>query len=800
MAERLSMTGTEVERVDSAGPALGDGFVVGKVVSVEPHPDADRLQVCRVDTGDERTIVCGAPNVASGQVVAVALPGSVLPDGTKLKKAKLRGIVSEGMILSESELDLGPGDEGIMVLDGDHEAGAPLSSVLSAGSGALEIEVTTNRPDCLSVFGVAREVHAISGSPLANPPWQDDADAAGGPCEAEAAVEVKCPATCPRFTARVFTEVQVGPSPDWLADALLSAGQRSINNVVDITNYVMLATGQPLHAFDLDRLSGASLTVRLAGQGETVSTLDGEVREVPEGTMLICDKDGPVSIAGIMGGASSEVTAETTRVLLESATWDGPAILSASRDLALRSEASARFEKGLRPELAMNAQRMASRLLGEVCSAVMAEGTIDTDPNPTPPPAVEMRVERVAALIGMEIAAETCVDRLTSLGFEVETSGGKLVCEVPPERAGDVRREVDLIEEVARLGDLDSSLPATLPAIGGGGAGGLSRGQHLVRSAEDLLRDLGGHEVVSYAFHDEDVASRLRIDAGDPMAQSVLVSNPLSEDQAAMRTTLLHGLLQSASANLSHGASRVFLFESGRVYLAGAAGIEAGEGPLSGRFVGDRESPTIEPHHIGGVMSGAAEQSWRSPQPAPDFFSGKAVVEALGQALGCPLEFSVFETGFLRPGRTARILTENSEAGWIGELDPRVAANYGLPVDTVAFEVAVGAIAAASDLGHEIFADYSLQPPVYEDLAIVVEEGVSADTIVTAITGAGGELIDSVDLFDVYRSDDLGEGMKSLALRLTFRAEGRTLTDEEVATAREKILATIVKAGGQVRG
>jgi phenylalanyl-tRNA synthetase beta chain len=800
IAERLSMSGTEVERVDSAGSASKEGFVIGLVTSVALHPDADRLRVCTVDVGTERTIVCGAPNVEQGQFVPVALPGAVLPDGTKLKKAKLRGVASEGMILSESELGLGEASEGIMVLDGDYEAGSPLAEHVPYLAEALELEVTTNRPDCLSVYGVARELHAVSGSPLASPPWEEDAEPSGDSrAEQLAAVEVECPEFCPRFTARAFEDVEVGPSPAWLANALTELGQRPINNVVDITNYVMLICGQPLHAFDLDRIAGSSLTVRLARDGDEVVTLDGESRDVPEGSMVICDSEGPVSIAGVMGGASSEVGAGTTRVLLESATWDGPSILRASRDLSLRSEASARFEKGLDPELAIRAQRFASRLLVEVCGARMAEGTIDIEASPAERQGVELRVSRVASLIGMEIDPDTCAERLTRLGFVVEREGDNLVCLVPPERSGDVRREVDLVEEVARLADLDSSLPATLPSTGKDRVGGLTRTQAQVRRAEDVLRDLGGMEIVSYSFHEPDVASRLRLDAADPLSAPVLIANPLSEDQSAMRTTLAHGLFRAAAANLAHGAERVFLFESGRVYLPGPANIEMGDGAISGRFSGDREAPVVEPHHLGGLVTGGDGRSWRDAPTAPDFYSTKAIVESVGRSLGCPLDFSVFEIGFLRPGRTARVLTPSGEAGWLGELDPRVAESYGLPASSAAFELSCGALLSGASIGEEVFSDYPLEPAAYEDLSIIVSESIPAGEVIETIRDAGGDLVHSVELFDIYRSEEIGEDRKSLALRLTFRAEGRTLTDGEVAERRQQILSAIEESGGRAR-
>lgn len=803
-AERLSMSGTEVERVDESVAIPEEGIVVGLVTSVEDHPDADRLRVCAVDVGGAtHTIVCGAPNVAVGQSVVVALPGSVLPDGTKLAKAKLRGIVSEGMILSAAELGVGSDDDGIMVLPGDPDPGTPVGQVLAGPEAALELEVTTNRPDCLSVYGVARELHAVSGAPLAEPPWEQDEQSRGRSDATElATVEVEVPEFCPRFTARVFTEVEVADSPDWLADALLAAGQRPINNVVDVTNWVMLLTGQPLHAFDLDRLEGASLTVRLAREGESLETIDGESREIPPGALTIADSQSPVSIAGIMGGAGSEVGEGTSRVLLESACWDGASILRSSRDLSLRTEASARFEKGLHPELAIRAQRVASRLIVELCGAAMAPGTIDIGGPSASPREVDLRVSHVVDLTGMEVSEQECRDRLTRLGFGVEPTeqSGVLRCQVPAERDGDVRREVDLIEEVARLGSLDSELPATLPEVGDGRIGNLSRDQLLQRRAEDLLCDLGGREVVSWSFHGDEVKDLLRLDDGDPQANPVSVSNPLSEDQVVMRTSLTHGLLQAAGLNLAHGASRVFLFESGRIYLPGGPNLESGEGALAGRFDGEREAPALEPHHIGAVLAGGELQGWRDTLRAPDFFQAKSVVESLGRSLGCELGFSPLEVGWLRPGRAARVLTDAGESGWLGEVDPRVCESYGLPVTSAVFEISLGSLVAASSAGEETFVDYPLQPAVYEDFAVIVGEAVAADVLSGAIASSGGDLVEAVEVFDLYRSDDLEPGTKSLALRVTLRAADRTLSEDEIAEARAAIVEGLGGVGAKTRG
>src|SRR5829696_7190084 len=428
LADRLVMTGTEVERLTTVGPASGENFVVGKVRAAEQHPDADRLRVCTVDTGEgERTIVCGAPNVAAGQTVAVALPGARMPGGEKLRKAKLRGVASEGMILSISELEIGDDADGILVLDDGPAPGTALSEVLPVAEPVLELEVTPNRVDCLGVYGVAREVHAVTGAPLGPAPWAEDAEAGGdGDVAGRASVTVEVPDLCPRFTARVFDEVRVGPSPAWLQARLTAAGQRPINNVVDITNYVMLLTAQPLHAFDLDRVPDGALIVRTAEAGEKMTTLDGVERELDAETVLVCDSNGPSGIAGIMGGQASEVSDSTSRVLLEVANWNGTNILRTSRMLGLRSEASSRFEKQLHPDLCIRAQRIASRLMVELCGARLVPGTIDVAAELPPARRLILRAERVEGLLGMFISQADQKTYLERLGFEAQEAGDDL--------------------------------------------------------------------------------------------------------------------------------------------------------------------------------------------------------------------------------------------------------------------------------------------------------------------------------------------------------------------------------------
>jgi phenylalanyl-tRNA synthetase beta chain len=819
LAERLVMTGTEVERLDHVGPPSASGFVVGKVLAAEKHPKADRLSVCRVDTGDgEHTIVCGAPNVAAGQTVAVALPGAQMPGGERLRKAKLRGVASEGMILAADELQVGDDHTGILVLEERFAAGAPLTEVLPLAEPVLEIEVTPNRVDCFGIHGIAREVHAITGTPLAPDPWAEDARAEGeGEASDYASVTVEVPELCPRFTARVFTDVEVAPSPLWLRARLAAAGQRPINNVVDITNYVMLLTAQPLHAFDLDKVPDGALIVRAAEEGEKMTTLDGVERTFDAETVLVCDRNGPSGIAGIMGGQVSEVSEETTRVLLEVASWNGTNILRTSRLLGLRSEASARFEKQLHPQLTMRAQRIASRLLVELCGAKLVPGTIDVAADPPPPRRLILRNTRVEGLLGMHIAQPDQQIYLERLGFEVVPAGEDLEVVVPADRYYDVTREVDLVEEVARVHGIDEHLPTTLPAVGGA-VGGLSREQRLRRRAEDGLRDLGFDQAVGWSFTDPGEPGRLRIPDDDPRANPVRLANPLSEDQSAMRTTLLGSLLDVAAGNVARGAESVALFEAGAVYLlnmpptgrndspdgtnrpvGGGNATDRPVDPLAGRFAGDQPAPFSEPFRFGALAVGPlTPRSWRGGGETADFFALKGVAEALAAQLGTELEFAPADEPFLHPGRSAAVSSGGAPVGWLGEVHPLVCRTWDLPA-AVALELDAAPLLAAASLGEEHYEDVTTFPAVYQDLAVVVPAEIPASEVRAAVLAGGGELLRAAEVFDLYEGEQLGAGNKSLALNLEFRADDRTLTDEQVVGLREAIRSKLGELGGSLR-
>jgi phenylalanyl-tRNA synthetase beta chain len=786
--ERLTMTGTKVEAIHHHGVPSPEGFLVGRVLTAEQHPDADRLKVCSVDLGEDEPaqIVCGAPNVAAGQTVAVARPGAVMPDGTKLKQAKLRGVASEGMILSESELEIGSGGEGILVLDdmileAELAPGTPLADVLPIAMDVIELEITPNRPDCLGVYGVARELHAATAAPLAPPPWADDRGSSGALAAAE--VVVQCPELCPRFTARVFEGVTIAPSPPWLKARLSAAGQRPINNVVDITNYAMLLSGQPLHAFDLDRVAGARLTVRRAADGEAVQTLDGQTRTLDSEMVVIEDAEGPTSIAGVMGGARSEVQPDTTRVLLEVASWNGPNIHRTSTALGLRSEASGRFEKGLQPEQCLHAQVIATGLMEDLCGASVAAGTIDIGPPPPPPALIRLREARVAAILGVEVASARQADILATLDFSIVPAKDGLDVSVPPLRRDDVTREVDLIEEVARIDGLER-LPATLPARRGA-AGRLSHPQRVRRAAEDALVGRGLHEIVGWSFTEPALLDRLLLPADHEMRRVVVVENPLSDAQSIMRPTLLGSLLDAARQNVTRNGPDIAIFESGTVY-------RAHDGPLAD-----------EHHGLGALLSGAlAPRSWRGEQLEADFFAAKALLASLLERFHLDWSVQPAAWPFLHPGRSAAVFAKGNgpepvRLGFVGELHPLVADAWGLE-RTAAFAVDLGKLAALAEpvVSYEAFGSF---PALRQDLAVTLPVEVPAADVLERVRAKGGKSLEQVEIFDVYSGEQVGAGRRSLALALTFRTLEGTLTDEDIAPVRERIVTALGEIGGELR-
>ena len=764
LGELLSMTGTKLEAVHRIGvPSGAELFRVGRVISREQHPDADRLSLCTVDVGDgePRQIVCGATNFDAGATVGVALPGATLPDGTVLRVAKLRGVESHGMMLSESELELSGDHDGLMLLEDGLEPGTPLSRVLPIDDEVLEFEITSNRPDCLSVYGIAREASASLDVDLA--PWPGREPDASGDDSVESWVKARidAPDLCPRWAARVFTDVKVGPSPPWLKARVAAAGMRPISNVVDITNYVMLCVGEPTHAFDLDKVTGREIIVRRAGDGEGVITLDGQGRTLDADVLVIADTEKPSAVAGLMGSQWSEVSEATTTVLMECANFDGPNVQSSSTRLELRTEGSTRWEKGLDPHLVPRALALASQLMVELTGARLVPGTVDLHGQLPEPAVVPLRRERLELLIGVPYEQAQIDRALTRLGYESADGGWR----VPTWRANDTFREVDLIEEVSRIDGIwkvPTVMPPHADAIGKRDADVGLRNRVI-----DVLLGAGLSEAVTVAFTDETLADRLRLPPGHPRRDAVRVANPMGADQALLRTVLFPGLLASARRNLDAGRDRVALFEVARVVL-----------PAPG------EELPHQPVRVSGVIAGRDA----------GYHEMKGVAEALERALRVQLEVAASPEPFLHPGRSARL----GAGGTLGELHPLVAREFGVEEQVSLFEIDLAELETPDPT--PLYRDVVTFPPVRQDIAVVVASEVTAAEVLAVIRAAGGELLAGADVFDTYRGEQVGEGRQSVAVHLQFQAADRTLTDAEADAVRETIVAALrERLGGELR-
>ena len=735
LAERLSTTTAEIEGVEQRGVPDDDGnlglFRVGRVLEAEKHPNADRLQLCKVDVGEgePRQIVCGAWNFGAGATVAVALPGARLRGGLELEQRKVRGELSDGMILAEDEIDLGTDHSGIMLLP-ETEPGTLLGDVIPLTDDVLLVESTGNRPDLLSIYGIAREVAALYGLELAPPPGTDPQPAADEPVD----VTVEDLAGCPRYIGRLFRNVQVGQSPVWMKSRLLAAGMRPISNVVDATNYVMLALGNPLHAFDLKTLAGEKIVVRRARPGETITTLDGVDRKLEESDLVIADAERAVAIAGIMGGEETEIGESTTEVLLEAANFEPTGIFRTSERLRLRTEGSNRWEKGVDPYLADQAARLATELIAATAGAEWV-GHVDAQGELPERPVITYRPERADELVGVPTPVDQQLRWLERLEFE--TRDGEVV--VPTFRSRDVTREVDVVEEVARL-RLDD-VPFTLPTRQAM-FGALTPVQRLRRRIENTLVGLGLAETYTPS---------LRPDDSDPQAWKL--AEPISIELSTLRTRLLPSLVEAARRNVELGSEDVGLFEVARVYLSG----------------GDLPD---EHTHVGAIVEGGWERV-------------RGIVEALYSALKAEPVFERATDELLHPGKAATV-----GSGIVGELHPTI-------LDGVwgVFELDVAQLLEAAN-DDVRYADVITFPAVRQDLAFSVPDAVAAGDLVAAAHEAAGPELREMRAFDVYRGDQVGAGRKSIAFSVSFQSGERTLSDEDAAALREKIVAALAERFG----
>lgn len=820
---RLDLTGTGVEAVETIG-ATFEGVVVGLVRTCEAHPNSDHMHVAQVAVGlpphpaseppsDENPdhdtsflqpdqsggellqIVCGAPNIVQGVKVAVATVGSSLPGGITIKKSKLRGILSNGMCCSERELGLGEGTAGILILPEDAPVGMPLAQYLNVSDTVLDLEITPNRPDCLSVIGMAREVGAMYQRQLRLPPLAPNEQGVfshlvpyekGTPVTQSLRVEVLDSTRCSRYMARIIENVQVGPSPTWLVERLAAVGARSVNNIVDITNYILFLFGQPLHAFDFDRLGndGAQtcVVVRPAHEGEMLTTLDGEQRTLTSDMTVIATPEKPLALAGVMGGLDTEVGAETHTILLEAAVFDRAHTSRTSRNLTLVSESSLRFERGVDNSALAEYLAYAAALIAQVAKGTVRPGALDVCTHPTPSHTLSFRIKRFCSLMGADIARSDIEAILTSLGAQVCPSEEQdtLLVRTPTFRP-DLEREVDLYEEVLRLWGMDrvvSTLPASRARFG------KRSSSEKIRSTISLvMRSCGLNETMTYSFAKPQDITRLRM-SDDGLGDPVELINPLNADQSVMRQSIVPGLLRSVAYNQSRGVKNIALYEEGIVFFA---------------HQGHKQPK--ERRRLAAVMAGCMHESTWNDHALPfDFFDGKGVVEQLARELAIPkLRFKAVDDQIathMQPGRGAEVFSGGSLLGWVGEVHPLAVQDFGAAGSVVAFELDVSALIAASRPAREYVAVGSF-PAVSIDVAFVVDEDISHERLVQCITSAGGALLEEVRCFDVYRhAEQLGANKKSLAFALTYRACDRTLTSEEVDRAHQRIVKKVAGATG----
>ncbi|MFT5374741.1 MAG: phenylalanyl-tRNA synthetase beta chain [Candidatus Latescibacterota bacterium] len=764
LVERLTMAGLEFEGVDELGQRF-DGVVIGHVLECEQHPNADRLSVCKVDVGDTTNIiVCGAPNVAAGQKVAVALPGCTLPGGLKIKRAKIRGVESLGMICAEDELGLGENHDGIMVLNDSLKVGTPFAAATGLDDVVLDFEVTPNRPDCLSLVGIAREIQALTGNALRMPDMGiEESGIASGDA---IAINIDAPADCPRYVGRVIRNVKVGPSPDWLQRRLQAVGQRPINNIVDITNFVLLELGQPLHAFDLDKLEQNRIVVRRAKADEKLETLDGIARTLDPDMLVIADGERPVALAGIMGGANSEVDVETTDILLESAHFDASRVRLARTRLGLHTEAAARFERGADWDICLRASNRAAGLIAELTGGTVAPEPLDVYPQSQVCPTIELRIERANKLLATSFNTSTASRILELLGCSVSPAAEKTLQVTVPSFRPDLGRECDLIEELGRIHGYDKiegSQNANGPWL-------TERDPNLQWRVQlrRRLADMGLDEVLSNTI--VDATWEQLVDAPN----AIRLANPPTEAQSLLRSRLLPSLLDIARRNFNQRASSLALFELGKCFSAPAS--ESG-------------LPT-ESWQLAALYAGPlSDTTWQGSRRDADFFDLKGLLETLIDSTS--LRCNAAESAGYRRGHCAQIELTGKNIGYLGQVSPTLCDAFDIEHAVYTFELDFTALVEDIEKRENRFAALPKLPAIERDLSIVVADAVNCDTLVD--TMRSGRLVEEVKLFDLYQGDQIEAGHKSLSFSLRLRHPERTLKDTQADAAIEEILTHLQK-------
>lgn len=779
LAEKMTRGGIEIDSVESRNKGV-TGVVVGYVKSKEKHPDADKLNVCKVDvgTGEELQIVCGAKNVDAGQLVPVAVIGAKLPGDFNIKRAKLRGVESQGMICSAKELGLNDKllpkeqQEGILVLPASTPVGSPIGEVLGIDDEVLELDLTPNRSDCLSMLGVAYEIGALTGREVRLP----DTTVNHTPVRTDSLVSVSISAAeqCSHYSARYIKGVKIGTSPQWLQNRLIAAGVRPINNVVDVTNFVMLEYGQPLHAFDADRVPGGRIDVRLAKAGETLVTLDDQERRLEPHMLVITDGNQPIALAGVMGGASTEVTGETVNILLESAKFDGGTVRKTSRQLGLRSESSIRFEKEVDPARVIPALDRAAALIAELAEGLVTEGIVEVSSGAVQPAKVEVSLDKINGYLGTELSRLEVQTIFGRLHFEYELSDSNVFRVNVPTRRGDITRSVDLIEEVARLYGYDN-IPTTL-IHGDVVPGSLTKPQAIRRELRKRLTDAGLHEVVSYSFTGPARTKLFPALAEDTNAVSLAM--PMSEDRSVLRTTLIAQLLETAAYNRNRKNESAAIFEIGSVFHTDEAQLT--------------RLPQ-EKHRFAALLTGnRTEAQWNAKAVQVDFYDAKGILETVFSVLGltASVSYEAAQPEHFHPGRTAAVIIDTPHGpeviGYVGQLHPALQLEADL-ADTYVLEIGLDLLyeLADSDIEYKVLPRY---PAMQRDIAVVVDQEVAAAKLTGTAWDIAGELLESVRVFDVYTGEKLGAGKKSVAISLVYRHGERTLTDEEVTELHGKVV------------
>ncbi len=775
LAERLTMAGTEVS-VMSLGGESWEGVVIGCIEAIEPHPDADHLRLVTVDVAVEKhRVVCGAPNLNIGDRIAFAGVGAELIDSHSgkravLKEASIRGVVSRGMVCSEMELGISQNHEGIMVLPPEAPLGRPLADFL--GDTVFNLETTPNRPDLLSILGVALEAAVLTGQQVKLP---DTSYAEKGlPIEKQVSVEIDDADLCPRYCASLVHNIKVGESPDWLKQRLVACGMRPISNIVDITNYVMLEYGQPLHGFDLEWLKDKKIIVRRARQGEEITTLDDEERKLDKNTLVIADGRRAVAIAGVMGGANSEMNENTTSILLESANFNPASIHFTSHGLKLVSEASMRFERAIRPELTIHALRRATQLMVQLAGGEAAKGIIDVYPGKKEVKPVRLRASEVGRLLGVEFSPQRIEETLQSLGFGVEKVKDGEYGITPTDWRSDINIEADVVEEVARIIGYDK-IPMRL-------IGGTLQQQNpepmlaFKTRVRRIIAGYGFQEIIGYSLTSIEAMEKA-LNTSPLKPAPVHLANAMTADHEYLRTSLRGNLLAALTENLKHEEAAIKLFEQGRVYLP------------------RRDDLPEEPEILCGIMASEAEKSWPDAPQVFDFFSAKGVVEGLLAQLDIEAEYKEGGDAGLCPGKQAAIVVDGENIGVVGEINPQVAAAFELKPGVYLFELNLAQLLPYS-LGHNTYRKINRFPPVVRDIALVVGEDVSHRRLLEVIKDF--PLVARVTLFDVYSGRQVPPGKKSLAYRISYQSAEHTLTDKEVDKIHHKILGKLAGKLGAV--